>query len=312
LIGSGTNFTFFDPLDRRPADGPLTASRGEGLVNGVSTQGISFSLGSGFNATGTQGVSAAFSNGLSLQTVVLRNPPGSGVPVPAPSGLLNGTSWQLSSLNGVGIQGAASLNFDQDGTGFGGRAQCNAYGGEATASDFGIAFSNIFSTRAACPLLSEEQAYFAALRSSGEFRLGREGDGLALLSEEGIELAAFRRATNEQSGTLTGQWRVSGVLSDGVFQTNLGPGTLSLNFGSDGQLSGQLGCSTVSGSFSQSGANLTIGAPALSTFPCLVGSAFDFTVSQSLPQIAGVRFGASDGSASLVSASGTELLRLTR
>ncbi len=88
LQGPGTDFTFTDLTDNRPADGPLTATAGSGTINGVQTTAVSlgssnpfdpsagsvvFSLGSGFNVTRTQAVSAAFATGDRLDTAVQRS-----------------------------------------------------------------------------------------------------------------------------------------------------------------------------------------------------------------------------------------------
>lgn len=80
IVGPNTDFTFTGLRDQRPVDGPLTASAGSGVINGVKTtavplgrEGIVFSLGSGFNPTGTQTVSAAFATGDRLDTVIMRN-----------------------------------------------------------------------------------------------------------------------------------------------------------------------------------------------------------------------------------------------
>ena len=87
LIGPGTDFTFTGITDGRPADGPLTATGGSGTIQGVETTAVPlglsnpfdpgasavvFSLGSGFNVTGTQGVRAAFANGAMLDTAIAR------------------------------------------------------------------------------------------------------------------------------------------------------------------------------------------------------------------------------------------------
>ena len=79
LIGPGTNFTFtgVDP-SRIAADGPIIATGGSGTINGEETTAVPLSqfgdavltIGSGFNPTGTQPVSASFANGATLDTTV--------------------------------------------------------------------------------------------------------------------------------------------------------------------------------------------------------------------------------------------------
>ena len=79
LEGPGTNFTFtgVDPSGLA-FDGPITATGGSGTINGEETTAVPVSqfgdavltIGSGFNPTGTQPVSAAFANGATLDTTV--------------------------------------------------------------------------------------------------------------------------------------------------------------------------------------------------------------------------------------------------
>ncbi len=79
LTGPGTNFTYtgVDPSGFA-ADGPLIATGGSGTINGEETTAVPVSqfgdavltIGSGFNPTGTQPVSAAFANGATLDTTV--------------------------------------------------------------------------------------------------------------------------------------------------------------------------------------------------------------------------------------------------
>ncbi len=79
LIGPGTNFTFtgVDPSGLA-VDGPLIATGGSGTINGEETTAVPLSqfgdavltIGSGFNPTGTQPVSASFANGATLDTTV--------------------------------------------------------------------------------------------------------------------------------------------------------------------------------------------------------------------------------------------------
>lgn len=81
LTGPDTNFTFtgVDPSGLA-IDGPLIATGGAGTINGEQTTAVPLSefgpavltVGSGFNLTGTQGVSAAFANGATLNTAVAR------------------------------------------------------------------------------------------------------------------------------------------------------------------------------------------------------------------------------------------------
>jgi len=79
LRGPNTEFTFtgVDPSGIA-ADGPIIATGGSGTINGEETTAVALSpfgdavltIGSGFNPTGTQDVSAAFANGATLSATV--------------------------------------------------------------------------------------------------------------------------------------------------------------------------------------------------------------------------------------------------
>ena len=91
IIGPSTDFTFTDLRDQRPVDGPLTALAGSGIINGEQTTAVPlgfgdavFSLGSGFNPTGTQAVQAAFANGVELNSQIVRPTGPTPIPVPVP------------------------------------------------------------------------------------------------------------------------------------------------------------------------------------------------------------------------------------
>ena len=79
LLGPGTDFLFTGITDNRPTDGPLTAARGAGVLNGVRTVAVPIepvfgapvvlSVGSGFNPEGRVDIRAGFATGDVLQAV---------------------------------------------------------------------------------------------------------------------------------------------------------------------------------------------------------------------------------------------------
>lgn len=94
-------------------------------------------------------------------------------------GNLTNTKWRLVSfsregrevpvVNGATITLSFDANFRVSGSG-----GCNSYGGAYKTSAHRVTFSQIFSTQRACvdsKLNIQEQQYFAALRSTGDFQL---------------------------------------------------------------------------------------------------------------------------------------------
>ena len=234
-------------------------------------------------------------------------------PAASPSTFLDGTMWRLSQLDGRPVTAPATLNFEAGGR-YGGRAACNTYGGDVIAfTNFKINFKPPFSTRRACPQLSEEQAYFAILAAATDFRPGREGDTLALLDASGAQRATFLRdgdVPGQVGASLVGVWTVAGVLIDGTLQTDSGFGSVGIEFLDDTRFVASLGCNTAQGSYTQSGSSLSFGTVAVTARACFVPAPFEGPILRHLPNIATVQ--AIGGGVSLRDASGTELIRLTR
>lgn len=72
------------------------------------------------------------------------------------------TVWTLVALDGTPFPAKATLTFPTSGQ-LAGRAPCNAYRAEQTASYPAFAAGPILSTKAACPDLRHEQRYLKAL-----------------------------------------------------------------------------------------------------------------------------------------------------
>lgn len=234
-------------------------------------------------------------------------------PAATPSTFLDGTSWVLSQLDGQPVTANATLNFEVGGR-YGGRAACNTYGGDVTTfTNFAINFAAPFSTRRACPELSEEQRYFSILQDATDFRPGREGDTLALLDSTGAVRATFQRQgaiPGQQGRSIVGSWTVAGVLVDGAFSTDSGFGAPAIEFMGNGRFTGNLGCNTASGSYTQSGDMLSFGTVAVTARQCFVPAPFEGPILAHLPNV--VRIQVTGTGVSLLDASGTELIRLSQ
>ena len=100
---------------------------------------------------------------------------------------LEGTQWQLESIEGAALISGSmiTLQFDADGIA-GGNAGCNSYGGNYSLEGSRIMFSELASTLMACleeGMMEQEAVYLAALGSAQEVSL--EGDRLAITSDGG-------------------------------------------------------------------------------------------------------------------------------
>lgn len=202
---------------------------------------------------------------------------------------LQGTEWVLATLNGQPVQERTTLSLEPGGR-MGGNAPCNRYFGQySQGAGVALSFSQIGATRRACPALSEEGAYFDALNRTTEFRIGREGDFLALFGSYQTELATFASAAGPGPGvpttSLTGSWNVTGVLIEGLLQSGPELGGVNITFRADGSFSAQLGCNNASGSYSSDGNKLLFGPVAVTERQCFAPAPFEGPILALLPLV---------------------------
>lgn len=110
----------------------------------------------------------------------------------APQADLNGTSWNLASLNGGPVQDGTQPTLAFADGQVSGNASCNGFGGEYTQRGDKLTFGALMSTLMACfpeEIMQQEQAYFSALTATASFRVD---DGiLSLFDADGNVLAEF-------------------------------------------------------------------------------------------------------------------------
>ncbi len=108
---------------------------------------------------------------------------------------LDGTSWRLVSMGTPGSETPAiagqepTLEF-QDGGQAVGSGGCNSFGARYEVSGGSVSFTEMTSTLMACEqnVMDQEQLYFEALRTAGDFQLSGDqltidyGDGLGVLN----------------------------------------------------------------------------------------------------------------------------------
>jgi len=193
---------------------------------------------------------------------------GGGGPVPQPVALVG--SYSLVALNGQSVQPGITLDLAGDGS-FGGNAPCNRYFGNYSAqSDFSFDFSPIGATRRACPALSVESAYFAALDAATQYRPGREGDTFALLDAAGRNVASYVRATPPTAQiNIDGNWVITAARVNGVLTANPGPSGTSISFSqATREFNANLGCNSATGPYTLNGNELDFGAIAVTARQC--------------------------------------------
>jgi heat shock protein HslJ len=198
-----------------------------------------------------------FSMGLCAGLLVLAACASSGTQ--AGGGGLTGKVWALITLNGKPLifGTGISAQFTSDAK-VSGSAGCNSYLGKYSVSDSTIAFgASIATTMKACPqpVMDQESAYLKMLDAARIYSV--KGDQLSLANADNTTLATFKAQTQDLAGT---NWEVVGY-NDGrqAVVTVLSGTTITANFGTDGNLTGNAGCNDYNGSYTVNGDQITIG-----------------------------------------------------
>lgn len=158
-----------------------------------------------------------------------------------------------------------------DGERWGGVAACNSYGGSVSLDGDRLAFDDgLTVTEMACPdddVMALESGYLAALQAAERVELGEER---LVLSGPEVELV-FDQEPPEPDAALVGTvWvlesLVEGLGPDGSVSSVAGEPSLELT--EDGEVRGDTGCNTFSGSYELDGTTLTLGPLTVTEMAC--------------------------------------------
>lgn len=115
---------------------------------------------------------------------------------------LANTEWALVSFGPENSEtpvvagSSVTLKFEAEGRA-GGAGGCNSYGGEYRVEGASVSFDQIVSTAMACAdesVMEQEQAYFAALQTTGHFEI--QNDRLIITYDEGRSALTFEKVAN--------------------------------------------------------------------------------------------------------------------
>jgi heat shock protein HslJ len=154
---------------------------------------------------------------------------------------------------------------------WGGVAACNSYGGSVSLDGDRLTFDDgIAVTEMACldeDVMRLESAYLAALQAAEQVELR---DGQLVLSSPDVELVYDEVAPEPDAELVGTTWRleslVDGLGPDGGVMSVVGEPTLELT--EDGEVRGDTGCNTFSGSYELDGTTLRIGPLATTRMAC--------------------------------------------
>jgi heat shock protein HslJ len=175
---------------------------------------------------------------------------------------LAGTAWVLSGLTGRDrVDTTVTLRFDEGRAG--GTDGCNRYSRpyETTGNRLEFGAPGV-STQMACPPPIAEQA--DALRSSLDRTRSYRVDAqrLELIAEDGSVLASFEPQPEGLAGT---NWKVVAYNNGKQAVVSLLSGTeVTMQFATDGRVSGSAGCNQYTGSYTHDGSTLRF-SPAAAT-----------------------------------------------
>jgi heat shock protein HslJ len=194
---------------------------------------------------------------------------------PSAPGGLPGTSWKVTNYNngkqavvGLVTGSEISLNFGTDGR-LSGNSGCNTYNGGYEASGNTLKVGTLVSTGMACiapeGVMEQEQQYLAALQNAATYEIA--GDTLTIRDASGaMQVVAKAGVPISLTGTL---WQVTNYNNGKQAVVGLVTGSeISLNFGTDGQVSGHSGCNTYRGGYETSGDTLKVGPLASTQMAC--------------------------------------------
>lgn len=182
-------------------------------------------------------------------------PAASPSPAPPPTPPLSGVTWRLVTLYGTPAVPGVTLTIDADSVS--GYSGCNTYGGRFQVAGAALTITELTSTLMICEnetLMRQESQYLLALKDA--HTLARAGDTLTLTTPEGalVFKADLPAADVPLEGT---RWQLSLFTTGDTSSSPLAGTSLTLEL-AKGQLRGRSGCNTYTGSYSLSGATLSV------------------------------------------------------
>jgi heat shock protein HslJ len=169
---------------------------------------------------------------------------------------LEGPTWHLD--RGVAVPDGTTISARFAGGTVSGRAGINRYRADYRVTDDDLQLGPAATTLMAGDpaAMRAEHDYLQLLGATDGYRI--EDGGLVLLDRGGVPVLWFRAAPDVDEG-IVGTWAVQGVrIGDGVVSSATDPDR-SMTFSADGQVSGDAGVNTFSGTARLDGDRLILG-----------------------------------------------------
>lgn len=176
---------------------------------------------------------------------------------------LSGTSWALRSPAAGGA--IPTLKFAEVGA-MSGSTGCNSFAGTYAVDGDELRITLGPLTKMACTSQDATDQEQRILTAMPKVRGAEQtADSLTLVDGDGKELLAYTPVSDELAGT---SWKVSGVNTGTALVTSALTEKLTLDFGTDGTVSGSGGCNRFNGPYTQDGTTITIGEMASTSMAC--------------------------------------------
>jgi heat shock protein HslJ len=192
-----------------------------------------------------------------------------GMANPADPPALDGTAWVLSELPGRTLLAGRSVTLGFEDGRAAGSDGCNRYGSPYTQSGPALSFGDRgIATQMACPpeVMQQAEAFRASLAGTRSHRIAGNGH-LQLLAADGTVLVSFAPQPSQLAGT---SWQVTGFNNGRQAVVSVLTGTeLTMEFGTDGRVSGYAGCNRYHAGYTVDGAALRIGPAAATRRMCV-------------------------------------------
>ena len=193
----------------------------------------------------------------------------------APTGL-SGSAWTVVNYNNGNqavvtlIAGSEiSLNFGADGQ-VSGNAGCNGYGGGYQVQGANLKIGPLVNTSMACAspegVMDQETKYLAALQNAATYVI--EGNTLTIRDAGGaMQVVATKAAASSGLGGTS--WTVINYNNGNEAVVGMIAGSeVTLNFGTDGTVSGSAGCNRYTGGYQAENQTLKVGQLATTMMMC--------------------------------------------
>lgn len=190
------------------------------------------------------------------------------LPGPAEAAALDGTRWNVITLNGEDVETEATGTLDFAAGEVTGTAFCNRFGGSYDRVGTALTFGELAQTLMACVepegVMALESAYMAALQRVESYRM--EAGNLVLVAGDGTDVAVLSPATPASlEDTL---WQLTALAGGNAVQSLVLGTEITATF-SDGRVTGTAGCNTYFGPYTLEADTLGIGPAASTRMACM-------------------------------------------